>query len=324
MPDIKQEQGEKRVFSTGACSQNAEGKGTPVLIPGDAILEIARHFEEGAKIHGVRNWEKGIPLSEQLNSLERHLQQEKMRLTDERHDRALAWRAVCYLATKIRIQQGLLPKELDDMPRYKVVEPIIEVKSTSINDYISKKIDTIYLDMDGVLVNFIDEVNKILGINMPKNKGPMKWNWFEDYGFTLKDVEKICTEEFWAGLDWMPDGAIIFNSVQTLELPIRLITVATGNWHRALCGKIKWLDSHIRRDYYNDIILLHQFQKKSNFASPTSLLIDDNDDNVEEWNEAGGEAILIPRRWNKQRACCDNNSRLLDICFNSYKQNGRL
>ncbi len=116
--EIKREEGPKREFSTGAESQNATGKGTPVLVPGDAIIDIAKHFENGAAVYGARNWEKGIPLSEQLNSLERHLQQEKMGMTDEPHARALAWRAVCYLATKLRIENGLLPAELDDMPEY--------------------------------------------------------------------------------------------------------------------------------------------------------------------------------------------------------------
>lgn len=119
---IKKESGEKREFSTGAKKQAAEGKGTPVLIPGDALLDLAKHFEEGAVIHGSRNWEAGIPLQEILNSLERHIQEEKMGLTDESHDRAIAWNAIVYLATKLRIKNGLLPKELDDMPRYRVCE----------------------------------------------------------------------------------------------------------------------------------------------------------------------------------------------------------
>lgn len=113
---IKKEVGEKRTFDTGADKQSAEGKGTPVLFPPDAYLDISIHFEEGAALHGDRNWEKGIPLSELINSLERHIQQEKMGLTDESHDRALAWNAVVYLATKLRIKAGILPKELADIP----------------------------------------------------------------------------------------------------------------------------------------------------------------------------------------------------------------
>ena len=112
---IKKEEGTKRTFSTGADKQSSEGKGTPVLFPPDAYLEISIHFEEGAALHGDRNWEAGIPLSELINSLERHIQQEKMGLTDESHDRAIAWNAVVYLATKLRIKAGILPIELADI-----------------------------------------------------------------------------------------------------------------------------------------------------------------------------------------------------------------
>ena len=112
---IKKETGEKREFSTGAKKQPAVGKGTPVLVPGDAILEVAKHFEEGAAVHGPNNWCLGIPLSEITNSLERHIIQFKMGLKDESHLRAIAWNAIVLLATKIRIDAGILPKELDDI-----------------------------------------------------------------------------------------------------------------------------------------------------------------------------------------------------------------
>ncbi len=122
---IKIELGEKRKFNTGAEKQASEGKGTPVLVPGDAVIEVSKHFENGAGIYGPRNWEKGIPLSELLNSLERHLQQEKMGLTDEPHARALTWNAIVYLATKLRIENGLLPASLNDMPAYRLEQEVI-------------------------------------------------------------------------------------------------------------------------------------------------------------------------------------------------------
>jgi len=124
---IKKESGENRKFGTGAEKQHSEGKGTPVLFPGDAYIEVCKHFEAGAQHYEARNWEQGIPLSELINSLERHIADEKMGKTDERHDRAIAWNAIAYLATKIRIQRGLLPADLDDMPRY---EKIIENPSS--------------------------------------------------------------------------------------------------------------------------------------------------------------------------------------------------
>jgi len=108
----------KRKFSTGAKRQSAKGKGTPVLIPPEPMIELAKHFEGGAEIYGPRNWEKGLPLSEIMNSTLRHGEQEKLGLTDEQHDIAMMWNIVIYVATKIRIRRGLLPKELDDIPSY--------------------------------------------------------------------------------------------------------------------------------------------------------------------------------------------------------------
>jgi len=122
---IKKESGKNRKFNTGAEKQHSEGKGTPVLFPGDAYMEVCKHFEAGAKHYEARNWEKGIPLSELINSLERHIADEKMGDTSERHDRAIAWNAIAYLAIKMRIQRGLLSKSLDDMPRYEQFEPLL-------------------------------------------------------------------------------------------------------------------------------------------------------------------------------------------------------
>ena len=115
---IKKELGGKREFSTGAKKQAASGKGTPVLFPGDAYIAISQHFEDGAIVYDARNWEKGIPLSKLVDSLERHIAQFKMNMVDESHLRAIGWNAVVLLATKLRIENGLLPKELDDMPKY--------------------------------------------------------------------------------------------------------------------------------------------------------------------------------------------------------------
>lgn len=121
---IKEESGPERTFSTGANKQASAGKGTPVLFPGDAYLEIAKHFEDGATHYGARNWEKGIPLSSLIDSLERHIAQEKLGLADESHARAIAWNAVVYLATKIRVERGQLPVELADIPGIPDVIPV--------------------------------------------------------------------------------------------------------------------------------------------------------------------------------------------------------
>lgn len=109
--------GERTKFKTGAVRDLRSGKGRFDLVPPAPIRALAIHFEKGAKKYGPRNWEKGIPLSKFLDSAERHLQEIKEGMNDENHPISALWNLVCYYETLLRIQNGELPKSLDDMPR---------------------------------------------------------------------------------------------------------------------------------------------------------------------------------------------------------------
>jgi len=115
---IKIEGGEDRIFATGAKRQASAGKGLPTLLPADALLEISKHLEAAADKYGSRNWEKGLPLSSILDSLLRHIFAELMGDTTEEHARAIGCNTLFYIATKLRVQQGMLPSELNDLPEY--------------------------------------------------------------------------------------------------------------------------------------------------------------------------------------------------------------
>lgn len=58
---------------------------------GEAILEVSKHYEEGAQKYGEHNWEKGIPLHCYIDSGVRHLLKYLDKVDDERHDRAFIW-----------------------------------------------------------------------------------------------------------------------------------------------------------------------------------------------------------------------------------------
>lgn len=57
----------------------------------DAMLEVAKHYEAGAKKYGERNWEKGIPLHCYIDSAVRHYLKWQRGDQDEPHDRAFLW-----------------------------------------------------------------------------------------------------------------------------------------------------------------------------------------------------------------------------------------
>ena len=58
---------------TGFVRDTHAGKGRMDLLPWYAILELAKHCEEGALKYGERNADLGIPLHSLLDSGARHL-----------------------------------------------------------------------------------------------------------------------------------------------------------------------------------------------------------------------------------------------------------
>ena len=63
------------------------------------ILEVAKHFEEGAKKYGDNNWRKGIPVRCYIDSAIRHYLKWLRGDQDEPHDRAFCWNILCAMWT---------------------------------------------------------------------------------------------------------------------------------------------------------------------------------------------------------------------------------
>lgn len=59
------------------------------------ILEVAKHFEDGARKYGENNWQKGIPPSCYIDSAIRHYLKYLRGDDDEPHDRAFVWNIMC-------------------------------------------------------------------------------------------------------------------------------------------------------------------------------------------------------------------------------------
>jgi hypothetical protein len=63
------------------------------------FLEVAIHFEEGAKKYGENNWQKGIPVHCYIDSAVRHYLKFLRGDKDEPHDRAFCWNILCAIWT---------------------------------------------------------------------------------------------------------------------------------------------------------------------------------------------------------------------------------
>ena len=64
-----------------------------------ALLELAIHFEEGAKKYNDNNWKLGIPTKVYIDSALRHYFKLLRGDTDEPHHRAVLWNLVCCIWT---------------------------------------------------------------------------------------------------------------------------------------------------------------------------------------------------------------------------------
>lgn len=117
--NIKILKGKRRQAITGANRQPDKGKGLPSLCSPVADRILAKHMQGGVEAgYDPRNWERGLPLCSILDSLERHIQDEREGRIDENHMAAILWNAHIYVHTKEMIRRGLLPQELNDLTNY--------------------------------------------------------------------------------------------------------------------------------------------------------------------------------------------------------------
>lgn len=79
----------------------------------DMLLELAVHFEAGAKKYGDNNWQRGIPIHCYIDSAVRHYLKFLRGDTDESHDRAFCWNLMCCIWTMKHMP------ELDDFTNRK-------------------------------------------------------------------------------------------------------------------------------------------------------------------------------------------------------------
>ena len=76
------------------------------------MLEVAKHFEDGCKKYGERNWEKGsgIPTFSYVDSMLRHYFKAWAGWEDEPHARAIVWNLMCCIHTVDHIQSEHPPE----------------------------------------------------------------------------------------------------------------------------------------------------------------------------------------------------------------------
>ena len=143
---------------------------------------------------------------------------------------------------------------------------------------------TWYVDMDGVLCDFIAGFQKISGGLTPEeyksNFGGevAMWKLINTYG-----------EDWWGTLPWTPDGQELWTAIKHLN-PTLLSSASTEHTGGiGVRGKNKWSTTFLGAEV-KAIVTDNRHGKKA-YAKANSVLIDDYILNVSDWIDAGGVGI---------------------------------
>lgn len=138
------------------------------------------------------------------------------------------------------------------------------------------KIKKLFVDMDGVLVDFNEGYKKLTGIELVGYNNNFDGFW---------DPINKGGVSFWSSLPWMPDGKILWNYIGKYR-PSLLSAPSKSNTSKI--GKQLWVVQNIPHVK----LILAARQDKRKYARSGYVLIDDREDNIKEWEDAGGTSIL--------------------------------
>jgi hypothetical protein len=137
----------------------------------------------------------------------------------------------------------------------------------------------IYCDMDGVICDFDKRFEQFGGMS-PKE-------YIDKYGEKKfwEIIDKV-GETFWSKMAWMPEGKILWAYISKYN-PI--ILSAPSLDYSSRYGKKLWVQNNIP----GAKLILAKRENKKDYAKAKSILIDDREDNINEWKAAKGIGILF-------------------------------
>tara|TARA_R110000796_G_scaffold23940_2_gene68457 strand:- start:998 stop:3043 length:2046 start_codon:yes stop_codon:yes gene_type:complete len=146
----------------------------------------------------------------------------------------------------------------------------------NINEQEEKVNYKIYCDMDGVLADFESGYEKLTGIDLKGEfqKGSDFWDPISKAGVG-----------FWAGLKWMPGGQKLWDYIKPYNPDL---LSAPSREESSRIGKAVW----VKHKLPGTKLILRYAKQKQELANPESILIDDRQINIDQWEAAGGIGIL--------------------------------
>lgn len=179
------------------------------------------------------------------------------------------------------------------------------------------QIDTVFLDLDGVLCDLVRSVLRMCGVQEVERAHAAHTQFHrlartvmayapqhvaDDLGFESEDavwhyVDRRGGWPFWANLSRTPWMAELMEAANSGDALVRILSTPTSR-PASSHGKVQWVREHIDERAYLRLTLTRE---KHLLACHGRLLVDDAEHNVDAWIRAGGQAILWPQPWNRDR-----------------------
>jgi hypothetical protein len=163
------------------------------------------------------------------------------------------------------------------------------------------------LDMDGVIADFVKGAlsvhrGKFDESNYAQLRGTNAWDIARWYMGPTSEFWGAFGYQFWKTLPKTPEADEIVDLCYQYVGEDRVAVLTSPvNTLGCLDGKRDWLAKH-----FPDLPMLLSVRSKHGkatppkefCATPNSILVDDYDENIRKWIDAGGLGFLYPRRWN--------------------------
>jgi 5'(3')-deoxyribonucleotidase len=174
---------------------------------------------------------------------------------------------------------------------------------------------TIFLDLDGVIVDFNLPVMKYhRAVLDSEAKYPSGYLW-DIVGATNsvrqdRGYDPLTPSQFWDALPFsfwkkLKPYEYAHHFIEMLDAigTVYIATTPTKSTS-SLAGKYSWIKSNLHASFRERFFI---GRPKHLLANPDAILIDDNDANCRDFRYYGGRAILVPRAWNEKGHLADGH-----------------
>lgn len=174
--------------------------------------------------------------------------------------------------------------EMADVARMAGLTPVEEIKSAKISTK-----PRVFLDMDGVLVNFTKALCKLLKIPYTQDRA-YGYDFWKYCGMTDDEFRDTITREarWWATMEPHPYAKDLVHWLIDQGIDWHILSSSMYDCD-CFAGKSQWVRKHLGDEGMKRFILV--CGDKGRIARKGDILVDDGPHNWDAWEAAGGEAF---------------------------------